>query len=236
MRPPSSLAASQDARCPFYPSLESAADTADRQFVAPASVSGSLLQRKAAPLAALRGHAPGSSLSASSPSVELPMRTLILAALLALACAGTAAQDKIYKVRMPDGRILFTDRPPPGGVIVSEREAPPPTPAAPPPARAGAPAGSLQEQAAQAETRLRERAAAVDEAFAKVQAAERELEAAKARLEQGRAPGEGEMLGTARGRVRPGPAYQQRVADLEKAVVEAEQKLAQAREQLNAVR
>ena len=61
------------------------------------------------------------------------MRSLIVALLAILLCSVVTAQDKIYKVRTPDGKILFTDKPPPGSVIVSEREVPPPStePAAP---------------------------------------------------------------------------------------------------------
>jgi hypothetical protein len=165
------------------------------------------------------------------------MRPLILAALVCLLCVGAAAQDKIYKVRLPDGRILFTDRPPQGAQILSERELPPPPPAAPAsPASGEASPTPLQERSADAQSRLRERAAEVDRAFANVQAAERELEQARQALEQGRAPQTGEMIGTARGRVRQGPAYQERLAELEKSVTAAEQKLAKARDELNAAR
>ena len=165
------------------------------------------------------------------------MRSLLVAILVGLTCVGAAAQDKIYKVRLPDGRILFTDRPPPGGVIVSEREAPPPAaPAAPPTAAQPGQAGTAKDQAAQADARLRERSERFESAFAAMQTAERELEAARLALEQGRAPADGEMIATARGRVRPGPAYQERVAELEKAVAAAEQKLARARDDLNALR
>src|SRR5512139_3568642 len=88
------------------------------------------------------------------------MRPLILAALASLLCVGAAAQDKIYKVRLPDGRILFTDRPPQGAQILSERELPPPPPAAPAsPAAGEASPTSLQERSADAQSRLRERAA-----------------------------------------------------------------------------
>lgn len=165
------------------------------------------------------------------------MRSLLVALLAALLCAGVAAQEKIYKVRTPDGRILFTDKPPPGSVIVSEREVAPPSPEpAAPTAKPEPRSGTAKGRPAQGDVRSRNRAAQVDEAFAAVQAAERELEAAKQQLEQGRAPREGEMLATARGGVRTGPAYQERVAGLEKAVAAAEQKLAKAREGLDAVR
>ena len=164
------------------------------------------------------------------------MRPLIVALLAAVLCAGAAAQDRIYKVRLPDGRILFTDRPPPGGKILSEREVPPPPADAPARPGQGDAVTPLQRQASEAESRLRERAADVDRAFAAVQAAERELDAARQALEQGRAPQAGEMIATARGRVQYGPAYRDRVLELEKAVAAAEQKLAKARDDLNAVR
>jgi len=168
------------------------------------------------------------------------MRSLLVALLVALACAGADAQSKIYKVRLPDGRILFTDAPPAGAVVLSERETPPPPPepAAPPaPAAKKEPAtGTPQERAAKVDERQRDRSAQIDKAFAAVQAAERDLEVARQQLEQGRAPREGELLGTARRGVRVGPAYQERITGLEKAVAAAEDRLAKARDDLNAVR
>ena len=164
------------------------------------------------------------------------MRCLSVAVLAAVLCAGAAAQDRIYKVRLPDGRIMFTDRPPPGAKILSEREMPAPSPEAPARSGQGDAVTPLQQRAADAEARLRDRAAEVNQAFAAVQAAELEVEQAKQALEQGRAPLPGEMIGTARGRVQPSPAYRDRIAGLENAIVVAQQKLAKARENLNAVR
>lgn len=164
------------------------------------------------------------------------MRCLSVAVLAAVLCAGAAAQDRIYKVRLPDGRIMFTDRPPPGAKILSEREMPAPSPEAPARSGQGDAVTPLQQRAADAEARLRDRAAEVNQAFAAVQAAELEVEHAKQALEQGRAPLPGEMIGTARGRVQPSPAYRDRIAGLENAIVVAQQKLAKARENLNAVR
>jgi hypothetical protein len=164
------------------------------------------------------------------------MRPLIAAIVATVLCAGAAAQDRIYKVRLPDGRILFTDRPPPGAKILSEQEVAPPAADTPAPSGQGDAVTPLQQQGAAAQSRLRERAAEVDRAFAAVQGAERELERARQALEQGRAPQPGEMIGTARGRVRPSPAFEERVAGLERAVAEAEQKLDRARAELNAVR
>lgn len=163
------------------------------------------------------------------------MRSLTVALLAAVLCAGAAAQEKIYKVRLPDGRILFTDRPPPGAKILTEREVPTPPEASTRPDQ-GETITPLQKQAGEAESRLRARADDIDRAFAAVQAAERELAAARQALEQGRAPEAGEMVSTARGRVHYGPAYRDRVLELEKAVAAAEQKLAKARDDFDALR
>ncbi|MCK7491128.1 MAG: hypothetical protein MZW92_04735 [Comamonadaceae bacterium] len=48
------------------------------------------------------------------------MRKLLTAVLAATLATGVAAQSKLYQVRMPDGRILFTDQPPPGATIIGE--------------------------------------------------------------------------------------------------------------------
>lgn len=181
------------------------------------------------------GHPAGGCLQLRLRHATLRIMRLLLAALLAgLACVGAAAQDRIYKVQTPDGRVLFTDRPPPGSKVLSEREV---THAPPAAAAAGAERSqALQQQGAQAAERLQERSAQIDKAFAAVQAAERDLADAKLQLEQGRTPLDGEMIGTARGRVRPSPAYQERIAELEKGVVAAEQRLAKARADLTALR
>lgn len=180
------------------------------------------------------GHPAGGCLRSGLRHATLRIMRLLLAALLAgLACVGASAQDRIYKVQTPDGRVLFTDRPPPGSKVLSERE----VTHSPPAAAAGAERSqALQQQGAQAAERLQDRSAQIDRAFAAVQAAERDLADAKLQLEQGRTPLEGEMIATARGRVRQSPAYQERIAELEKGVVAAEQRLAKARADLTALR
>jgi hypothetical protein len=180
------------------------------------------------PSSALRNFLPGASVA--------DMRPLTVALLAALLCTGAVAQDRIYKVRLPDGRIMFTDQPPPGAKIISEREMPAPSPEAPARSGQGDAVTPLQQRAADAEVQLRERAAEVNRAFAAVQSAEQEVEDAKRALEQGRAPLPGEMIGTARGRVQPSPAYRDRIAGLERAIVVAEQKLVRARADLDRVR
>lgn len=164
------------------------------------------------------------------------MRLLVAAILSSLLCAGVAAQDKIYKVRLPDGRVLFTDTPPPGATIESEREAPPPAPPPLPQPNREAQMRSLQQQAKQAEDRARERTDKLSRAYAAVQTAEADLAAARQQLQDGREQQPGERIATARGGTRTTPAYEERVAGLERAVAEAEQRLAKAHEDLNAAR
>jgi hypothetical protein len=113
---------------------------------------------------------------------------------------------------------------------------PAPSPDAPAASGQGDAVTPLQQRAADAEARLRERTVEVNQAFADVQAAERQVEEAKRALDEGRAPLPGEMVGTARGRVQPSPAYRDRIAGLEQAVLDAQQKLAKARDNLNRVR
>jgi hypothetical protein len=164
------------------------------------------------------------------------MRVTFVAIVSALLCAGASAQDKIYKVRTPDGRILFTDTPPPGARIESEREVPPATAPAPAQPDRDAQLRALQQQATKAGERSRERSAQLEQAFAAVQAAEAELDAARQQLQAGREPQPGERIGTARGGTRTTPAYEQRVAALESAVAAAEQRLGKAREELSGLR
>lgn len=161
------------------------------------------------------------------------MRTRLLGLTLALLAAAAAAQTKIYQVRMPDGSILFTDSPPRGAQVISERDVS--LPPAPPPAPKAA-AQQTQDAAAAADQRLRERSARLDKAFETVTQAEREVELAKQRLEIGREPQPGELLGKVGGGIRRGPAYDERIAGLEKALADAEARLARARDELNALR
>lgn len=163
------------------------------------------------------------------------MRALYLGLTLFLLAASAVAQSKIYQVRMPDGSILFTDSPPRGAVIVNEREVTLP-PAASPPPRTDAAEQKVQEAAAGVDQRMRERGARLDKAFEAVAQAEREVEQAKQRLEIGQEPQAGELLGKVGGGIRRGPAYDERIAGLEKAVTDAEARLAKAREELNALR
>lgn len=151
---------------------------------------------------------------------------------ICLAIAPLVAFATIYKVRMPDGTILFTDSPPAGAKILEERQPLPPAPPRPPskapPAADRAaptppPSGSTATQS-------------IDAAMAEISEAERELAAARRKLETGREPLPGERLGTATGRSRLSPAYESRIAGLERDVAAAEARVKRAYDARNALR
>jgi len=157
---------------------------------------------------------------------------------LCLAIAPLVAFATIYKVRMPDGTILFTDSPPAGAKILEERQPlpPPRLPATAPPAvgettpRFADKAASTPSQSGSTATQ------SIDAAMAEISDAERELAVARRKLETGREPLPGERLGTASGRSRLSPEYQSRIAELERAVAAADARVKRAYEARNALR
>lgn len=174
------------------------------------------------------------------------MRRSIVAVCLAAVPALVLAT--IYKVQMPDGSILFTDSPPAGGRILEERASastrPAPRPAPAPANRAG---GASDQPAipvlptpapkgAERPTTTTVQAPTLDAANAEVTAAERELTVVRRKLEVGREPLPGERLGTAKGGSRLSPEYENRIADLEREVAAAEDRVRRAYEARNALR
>ncbi|MGE5337398.1 MAG: DUF4124 domain-containing protein [Gemmatimonadota bacterium] len=152
----------------------------------------------------------------------------LCAILLACLVSPSVLADAIYKVRLKDGSIVFTDRPPPGATILDKREfepapPPPPLPKKIEPALTG---GAATKQQAD---RVKMDAAVAD--------AERAVAEARAKLEQGRELREGDYIQTARkGFTRKSPAYEERVQALEQAVADAEARLAKAIEARDAAR
>jgi len=159
-------------------------------------------------------------------------------AAVCLAIAPLVALATIYKVRMPDGTILFTDSPPAGAKVLEERETLPPPPRQP--AKAAPATGAADKGSSTTRGSGSAAAAggpqAIDAAMAEVSDAERELAAARRRLETGREPLPGERLGTAGGRSRLSPEYQSRIAGLEREVADAEARVKRAYEARNALR
>ncbi len=137
------------------------------------------------------------------------MRKILL--LITLALAATAAQGQaMFRSVMPDGSVVYGDKPAPGA-----KEAKPVTLPAPnivAPAQKIAPATTPRQPA-------------TDPADDPVKSAERDLQKAKAALETGREPQPGERIGTAGGASRLTDAYLQRVKTLENSVAAAQKKL-----------
>jgi Domain of unknown function (DUF4124) len=158
---------------------------------------------------------------------------------ICLAIAPLVAFATIYKVRMPDGTILFTDSPPAGAKILEERQ-PLPTPPARPPAKAppapGATTPRAADTAASAPQSGSTATQSIDAAMAEISDAERELAVARRKLETGREPLPGERLGTVSGRSRLSPEYESRIAGLERDVATADARVKRAYDARNALR
>ena len=158
---------------------------------------------------------------------------------ICLAIAPLLAVATIYKVRLPDGTILFTDSPPAGAKVIEERESAAPPPRAP--AKAASPATPRARPAPAAPAPESQRAAespprTLDAANAEITDAERELAVARRRLEEGREPLPGERTGLAKGGSRLTPEYEARVAGLERDVAAAEERVRRAYDGKNALR
>jgi hypothetical protein len=139
--------------------------------------------------------------------------------LLVFAFLAAAAQaEPVYRSKMPDGRVVYGDKPAPGAVEskevdVSQQNIVAPVRAAPAPAarnkNAGGPKPSGEDRVAKAQ---------------------QALDAAKAALEAGRELKEGDRIGVAtKGASRFSDAYLERVKQLEDAVTAAEKALDDAR-------
>ena len=136
--------------------------------------------------------------------------------LLALVTASAHAQKPVYRSVMPDGKIVYGDKPAPDAQESKRVNLPAPNivapgprsaaPQAPPGAGAGAGAGN-----------------------AGIKTAQEALDAALAALEAGREPREGERLGIARKgggtNTQLTEAYDQRIKSLENAVTAAQARL-----------
>lgn len=154
------------------------------------------------------------------------MRQILLLIALALAVSLAHAQT-VFRSEMPDGSVVYGDKPapgakearkitlPPSNVVTTPRQTAPaskPTPAA---ASAPAPASKKPE---------------VDTPDAQVARAEEELKAAQAALEAGRIEKEGDRVGMVGGHARLSEGYFERIKSLEAAVAAAQKKLDDAYE------
>lgn len=153
-------------------------------------------------------------------------------ALALLAVATAASGQEIFKYRMPDGRIVYSDKHVPNATLVEAFEGVP----APDPAAAAARQEAVRAQVKAANERAEARVQALNAISAEIAAATAELERARAALESGREPLEGERIGTYAGRARLNDAYWDRQAENEQAVADAQTRLDRARNALIQIR
>ena len=155
--------------------------------------------------------------------------TTTLAAMKWAACAivlalvaGAACAQGVYRSVMPDGRVIYGDKPAPGAKESRQVDVSSPNIATP------VPAGEVSSPTSQRQ--------ALDAADDQVKSARQELDSARAALEAGREPQPGERIGIAGGGSRLNEAYQQRIKGLEDAVAAAQKRLDDAQTARNAVR
>ena len=140
------------------------------------------------------------------------LKSLALAALLGL--SGTAQGQPLYKSTMPDGKVVYSEKPVPGARRVDTVE--------PPPAKAGITAATDAEKARAAQAASKAGAAPQQ---SPVEDARNQLKKAEAAREAGKEPLPGERIGTAGGTSRVTDAYHARQKSLELAVEAARQRL-----------
>ena len=138
-------------------------------------------------------------------------------AFAALAAASAAQAQVVYKSTMPDGKVIYTEKPVPGATRVDTIE--------PPPAKTGM-SSLTPEEKARADEFAKKRAAAATKGN-DLDDARRQLKQAEAARESGKEPLPGERIGTAGGGSRLTDAYQQRQKTLDDAVETAKKRLDQ---------
>jgi len=149
------------------------------------------------------------------------MKTLLgpTCVLMAALLLQPAAAQVLYKSTMPDGSIVYGDKPAPDAVKVEETR--------PDISKRGIGGTTPREKDV---LREMEKARAQREAGQdKVQAAEQALRSAEAARAAGKEPLEGERIGTAGGASRLSEAYDERQRRLDEAVVKARSELEAAR-------
>jgi hypothetical protein len=147
------------------------------------------------------------------------MPSRILAALLLAVLAQAAGAQTLYKSTMPDGRVVYGDKPAPGAVKSEEQRPDTSKKGIAPPVTREAEAAKKLEQ-----DRLK-REGAQD----KVSAAEKALRDAQAAQAAGKEPLASERQGTVSGNQRLTEAYWERQKKLDQAVYDAQKKLEQSR-------
>jgi hypothetical protein len=161
--------------------------------------------------------------------MKLPVRPALIA--FAATFLALPAGAQIYKSTLPGGRIVFGDTPDPKAIRVEELNPEPPTG----PIDSGQAEGArqrLQQDAAAAEQRGKERRSKLDVIDKEIEAAQKDLRDAQRRLEEAEEPAAGERTGTTRkGKSQLNTDYSERQAGLQKDVQTQTERLERAQRQ-----
>jgi hypothetical protein len=143
-------------------------------------------------------------------------------ALILFFCAlcTTVQAQAIYRSVMPDGKIVFGDKPAPGAKESKPMALKPSNVATPGPSSGGAPSARQQT---------------LESAVGDINASQQNLDRARAALEAGREPTPEERIGTKTG-MRTTEAYDQRIKALEQEVNAAQKQLDDAQGRRNDAR
>ena len=144
--------------------------------------------------------------------------TAVFLCLSALLSAHAAAQT-LYKSVMPDGRVVYGDKPVPGADKVEESKLD----------TSSKGLGGATPRETEALKELEKSRGKREEAGAKLQAAEEALRQAEAARAAGKEPLPGERIGTAGGASRLNDAYEARQKKLNDAVQNAQRNVDQSR-------
>jgi Domain of unknown function (DUF4124) len=147
------------------------------------------------------------------------LKPLMLAALITCATVASAHAQTVYKSTMPDGKVIYGEKPTPGAKRVDE--------ITPPPPKTGMTTLTPQE-AARVEQMSKERAkesANASNQQAQLDEARRQLKQAEAGREAAREPLPGERTGLAGGGSRLNEAYEQRQKNLDAALEAARKRV-----------
>ena len=148
------------------------------------------------------------------------MKYRISPLVLLLAASGAFAQA-MYKSTMPDGKVIYGEKPAPGAQRVETIASPPP--------KTGITLVTPAEKT-QVDERIRQRSAAENAKQRELDDARRQLQQAETALEAGKEPLPGERIGTAGGASRLTDAYFERQKKLEQAVESARARLEKAQQ------
>jgi hypothetical protein len=152
--------------------------------------------------------------------MKLNRLALIVAGAAACALLQPAAAQTLYKSIMPDGRVVYGDKPAPGAAKVEQSQADT--------SKSGL-GGSVTPREREAVQELERTRKQRESSRDKVQAAQQALKEAEAAREAGKEPYAGERIGTAGGSSRLTDAYFERQRRLEAAVEKARRDLEETR-------